>query len=221
MTSPLSTDQIVQLTPLLGSLARMVTAGSSLGSAELEMLLMGAGLDDEPAIVEELRRWGRLLHVLRDNPSPELRRAAVEGLLLRGVAEAPVLLAVDTVAGGAPSSSTAPAPAAAAPRLTSSVASLDFGTLPAGQSGVREFEVTGGPGQVAVDGDQIRVKPTQFGAEATRIRVEVRPGGGSLLWTPLKLVTAGETVEVPVLAQWEQQPPPVAVARRPHCRWTT
>ncbi len=219
MTSPLSTDQIAQLTPLLGSLARMVAGGSSLSSAEMDMLWMGASLGAEPPILEELQRWGRLLRTRRANPSLELRRAAVEGLLLRGLPEAPVMLAVNTVAVGAVGDAAASPPAVS--RLTASVASLDVGTLPAGQSGVREFEVTGGPGQVVVDSDQVAATPTQFGAEPTRIRVEVCPGGGSLLWAPLKLVSVCETVEVPVIAQWAQPapvvipPPPVATAPQP------
>jgi len=38
MTSRLSTDALAQLTPILGSLARMVARGSSLGEAELHTL---------------------------------------------------------------------------------------------------------------------------------------------------------------------------------------
>lgn len=43
-------DAIAQLTPLLGSLARLVARGSSLGEAELRTLLMSAdNLEDDPA----------------------------------------------------------------------------------------------------------------------------------------------------------------------------
>lgn len=68
----------------------------------------------------------------------------------------------------------------------------------------------GGPGQVVVDSDQVRVTPQQFGAGVTRIRVEVKPlASGGALWTTLKLLTAGETLEVPVVAQWI--PPTVSI----------
>jgi formylglycine-generating enzyme required for sulfatase activity len=90
------------------------------------------------------------------------------------------------------------------PRLTASVTSLDFGTLPPGQAAAGEFEVQGGPGQIVVESDQLRVTPQQFGAGTTRVRVEAKALAGGLLWTTLRLVTAGETLEVPVLAQWQE-----------------
>ncbi len=210
MTSPLSTDQIEQLTPLLGSLARMAARGSSLSEAELRTLLKGADVADKDAAQAELQRWAELLLDLRADAG--LRLVIGEALMQRGLPEAPVLLAIDTVAGGPTVSGEVPVSPPPAPRLAASVASLDFGTLRAGQSDTREFEVTGGPGQVVVDGDEVRITPTQFGVEPTLVRVEVRPSGGSLMWTPLKLVTPGETLEVPVIAQWEQ---PVPVVTQP------
>lgn len=63
-----------------------------------------------------------------------------------------------------------------------------------------------------MESDQVRVTPQQFGAGTTTIRVEVRPLAGGVLWTTLKLVTAGETLEVPVLAQWQEVLAPTASA---------
>jgi len=206
MTSRLSSEVLNQLTPLLGSLARLVARGSQVSEAQLHTLLLGADLDSEPAALEELKRWGRLLTALREQPSEDNRHATVEALMLRGLPEAPVLLAVDTVAGRG---GVMPPPDR---RLTASVERLDFGELRSGQAASAEFEVQGGPGQVVVDSDQVRVTPQQFGAEPTRLRVEVKPlGAGSVLWTTLRLVTAGETLELPVVAQWTEapQPPPL------------
>ncbi len=98
MTSRLSSEALNQLTPLLGSLARLVARGSQVSEAQLRTLLLGADLESEPAALEELKRWGRLLTALREQPSEENRHATVEALMLRGLPEAPVLLAVDTVA---------------------------------------------------------------------------------------------------------------------------
>ncbi len=212
MTSQLSSDQIAQLTPLLGSLARLIGRGLEPGEAELATLVQAAGLTPEPALTQELQLWANLLRGLRGGSSEMARVTAAEALTLRGLPEAPVLLSVDTVSGSTSAARVTPAAPLAVPRLDISVASLDFGTLAAGQGGVREFEVQGGPGQVVVDSDQVRVTPSQFGAEPTCLRVEVRAGGGSLLWTPLRLVTAGETMEVPVLAQWESAAPVVSPA---------
>lgn len=97
MTSRLSTDTLAQLTPLLGRLARLVARGSQLSDAQLHTLLIGADLESDPAVLEELRRWRRLLTALWEQPSEENRQATVEALLLRGLPKASVFLAVATV----------------------------------------------------------------------------------------------------------------------------
>ena len=205
MTSRLSSEALNQLTPLLGSLARLVARGSQVSEAQLHTLLLGADLESEPAALEELKRWGRLLTALQEQPSEDNRHATVEALMLRGLPEAPVLLAVDTVAGGG---GVKPPPDR---RLTASVERLDFGELRSGQAASAEFEVQGGPGQVVVESDQVRVTPQQFGPGPTRLWVEVKPLASGVLWTTLRLVTAGETLELPIVAQWTEapQPPPL------------
>ena len=86
-----------QLMPLLGSLARRVAADSELGDQELRMLLADEGITVEPAALEELQRWGRLLRLLRRHPTEELSGAVREALKQCGVKEGPALLAVDEV----------------------------------------------------------------------------------------------------------------------------
>ena len=205
MASQLSSEHMAQLVPLLGSLARLMAASSSLNERSLHTLLLGADLDSNPAALDELRRWGRLLWAVQEQPTDEQRQATVEALLLRGLPEASVLLAVATVAasktGPAQSTSTPAAPTLA--RLQASVSSLDFGVLRPGQGATQELEIEGGPGQVIIESDQIQVTPTQFGAGSTCLRVELHPLTSGLLWTTLKLMTAGETLEVPVMAQWQ------------------
>jgi parallel beta-helix repeat protein len=203
MTRRLSSEALNQLIPLLGSLAKLVARGSRVSEDQLRTLLLGVDLESDPAALEELKRWSQLLTALREQPSEDNRLATVEALMLRGLPEAPVLLAVDTVVRneGSP-----PPPK----RLRVSVERLDLGVLSPDQGATAEFEVQGGPGQVVVDSDQVRVTPQQFGAGVTRIRVEVKPlASGGALWTTLKLLTAGETLEVPVVAQWI--PPTVSI----------
>jgi hypothetical protein len=202
MTRRLSSEALNQLIPLLGSLARLVARGSRVSEDQLRTLLLGVDLESDPAALEELKRWSQLLTALREQPSEDNRLATVEALILRGLPEAPVLLAVDTVVRneGSP-----PPPK----RLRASVERLDLGVLSPDQGATAEFEVQGGPGQVVVDSDQVRVTPQQFGAGVTRIRVEVKPLASSgALWTTLKLLTASETLEVPVVAQWIPPLPP-------------
>jgi parallel beta-helix repeat protein len=203
MTRRLSSEALNQLIPLLGSLAKLVARGSRVSEDQLRTLLLGVDLESDPAALEELKRWSQLLTALREQPSEDNRLATVEALMLRGLPEAPVLLAVDTVVRneGSP-----PPPK----HLRASVERLDLGVLPLGQGATAEFEVQGGPGQVVVDSDQVWVTPQQFGAGVTRIRVEVKPlASGGALWTTLKLLTASEMLEVPVVAQWI--PPTVSI----------
>src|SRR5512136_2695024 len=90
-------NNIEQLTPLLGSLARRVAVDSELSDHELRMLLVDEGVKVEPAALEELQRWGRLLRLLRRYPTQELSDAVREALKQCGVKEGPALLAVDEV----------------------------------------------------------------------------------------------------------------------------
>ena len=203
MTSQLSSDQLERLTPLLGSLARLIARGTPVDDHHLGVLLTAADLEADARALQELQRWARLLQTVRDPQDDTLRHTVVEGLMLRGLPEAPVLLAVDTVTTGSAASTSTAAPAPVQ-RLAASVSSLDFGSLPAGESASFEFEVQGGPGQIVVDGVQVTVTPAQFGEEPTPIQVDVQPLAGGLLWTTVKLVTSGETLELPVLAQWEE-----------------
>jgi len=198
MTSSFSSEEIQQLAPLLGSLARLVAGGSQLNDGELNTILLGADLEYDSALLKELKLWGRLLKALREQPLPDRRLATVESLLLRGLQEAPVLLAVDTVTSGR----TEPVAPSSVSSLQAAPASLDFGLLAPGQSAKGEFAIQGGPGRVIIESDQVRAAPMQFGFGTTRVQVEANPLNGGLLWTSLKLVTSGETLEVPVLAQW-------------------
>lgn len=209
MTSRPSGEMVQRLTPLLGSLARLVISGSQLSKNELRTLLFGAGLESEPTAQEEMERWGQLLMALYQQPSEALRRATVEALLLRGLPEAPALLAVTTVIEG--TSTTAPSQASQRPRrLKADVERLDFGTLSPGQTASAVIIVSGGPGHVVSESDQVQITPVQFGEQPTRIHVEAKPLSNGLLWTTLKLITVEDTLEVPVIAQW-QSLPPVAV----------
>ncbi|WP_141508656.1 formylglycine-generating enzyme family protein, partial [Candidatus Chloroploca asiatica] len=206
MTASLAPDQLTQLVPLLGSLARMLARSLPLNDSSLSTLLLGAGLEENPHALEELRRWSRLLTMVQQHSTEAQRQATVEALLMRGLPEAAVMLAVAAVAGSGADAPQAAPPTIASGHVQTSVATLDFGMLRSGQGAVRDLEVQGGPGHVVVESDQVRVTPAQFGAGVTRLRVEVRPLASGLLWTTLKLVAAGASLEVPVIAQWQETP---------------
>ncbi|MBP1468937.1 right-handed parallel beta-helix repeat-containing protein, partial [Candidatus Chloroploca sp. M-50] len=205
MTSRLPSTALTQLVPLLGSLARLIADGAQLDDMQFQVLLEAADLDHDPAALEELRRWGRLLSRLASQPRADLRRVTIEGLQLRGVPEASALLAVATISDRATITTNAPASTPLPPspsQLQVHPERLDFGTLMSDQPVIAKLMIQGGPGQIVVESDYLRVTPSQFGAEPTEIQLEVHPLAGGLLWTSLRLVTAGATVEVPVIAQW-------------------
>ncbi len=205
MSSHLSREDIQQLAPLLVSLARLVARGSHLSENELRTLLLGSGVEYNAATMKEIKIWFQLLHALYEEPTSALRQVTVEALLLRDLPEASILLAVDTV------TSSVVAGTGTAPQFTSSPSALkaepptlDFGTLAPGQPARGTLDIQGGPGHVVVDSDQVRVVPAQFGVGTTRLQIEARPISGGFLWTSVKLVTSGETLEVPILAQWTE-----------------
>ena len=201
MGTQLSSEQISQLAPLLGSLARLIAGHGEIADEQLHLLLAVTDLDAHPTALVEIKLWSHLLSRAQIAPSPALQQTIVEALLMRGLPEASVLLAVATVVGSGTDATqtTAASPA----RLQASVTHLDFGILRPGQGAVLDLEVQGGPGHVIVESDQIQITPTQFGTGSTRLWVELRPLTSGLLWTAIKLMTAGETREVPVTAQWQ------------------
>lgn len=227
--------ELQQLTPLLGSIAQMVSRGSQLGENEIKLLLINTGMANNPIVLNELKLWGRLLKYLHEQPLPELRAATIATLVSRHVPEAEVLSAVDIVLSSSiakpivappfaevePHKSDPPgvidavlaasmAPNSPHPHtqpLRVNPSTLDFGVLTTTQPAIREFEVQGGPGKIVADSEQLRVEPMRFGVEPVRVTVEVKPRNNALLKTSLKLVTSTETVELPVQAQWKALSP--------------
>ncbi|MCL4488659.1 MAG: hypothetical protein M1570_11090 [Chloroflexi bacterium] len=172
---------------------------------KLQLLLMAIDMEDDAKAMEELVRWDRLLRSLGSAPNEGWRRTVVEGLKLRGLPEAPILLAVAEVADGLEHGVSTRA-TTLLHHLSVSIGRLDLGTLRNGGIAAREFDVQGGPGRIWVENDQVRVTPDRFGAETTRVTVQVRPLPSGVLWTSLKLIGSGETIEVPIIAQWLPDP---------------
>ena len=95
MGARLSSDIVEQMAPLLGALAKLVASGSQVSETELRTMLAGVSLEDKPDVLAEGVRWARLLSGLRRQA--DLGQATVESLLMRGLPEATVILAVATV----------------------------------------------------------------------------------------------------------------------------
>lgn len=198
MSAPLASEQLQRLLPTLGHLAEMVKKAGKLDRESLRLLLIGSGLQEECA-ERELERWVDILVAARAASGPIKREIARRALMLRGIPEAPAALAVSVVA--EEERAEPPQPLRS---LRASVASLDLGTLAPSQRGTAEFQVEGGPGQILAESDQVVVTPRDFGAGTTRVRVEVRPSQTNEVKTKLRLVTARETLEIPLVAQWKK-----------------
>src|SRR5579859_517455 len=97
MSDQLSNDELVSLSPLLGSLARLVARGLPIAENRLHLLLSGVELHDSPTALRELKRWLTLLEGLRDEPDEAMRHIVEEALMVRSLPEATVLLAINTV----------------------------------------------------------------------------------------------------------------------------
>ena len=237
IVASLSEGERARLTPVLGSVARLVAQLGTVSPAQVALLLLGADLETTPDALAEVQRWVRLLSNLHQAPDEGLRLGTVEALRLRGVPEAAALLATSVVVDAAaslPRPATSQPPfsqpgvgtAGAAPPVAA-VESLSFGTLAPGTGGVLTVEVSGGPGRVELGSDHLRVQPVRFGPGATTLRLELLPAAGGALFAELRLVADhGPALALPVVAVWAEEesagtpawrdsrPPAVAAAGR-------
>jgi TolB protein len=204
MSSPLSSDQINHLTPLLGSLARLIGRFGKVSDVQLSLLIESEEYSQSPEISDELRRWAYLLEQVYKTPSTDIRETVVESFLLRGIAEAPAILAVSQVADLA---NRKPSETEVIEHLSVSTTNINFGVLPAGKTSVFNLEVCGGPGQVIVDNPCIEINPMQFGTELTSLHVSVTPqtDDEEVLYDQLVLKSeSGEIRKVNITVQWQE-----------------
>ena len=87
---------------------------------------------------------------------------------------------------------------------------LDFGNLKPGHGANATLKVAGGPGQVTVHSDRLRVAPASFGVEGTELQLTLLPGSaGELMWDDVLLQGKGGELKVLVTARWEELSPPM------------
>jgi len=200
MTSRLPDEVVNQLVHLLGSLARGVAKGMRLGEEQLRLLLQSVFPEPVPSLVEEMELWQNLLFTVQEQPTEENRFIVAEALKIRGVPPAPIQLALDTLCRNSPS----PFTTTSAPQLNTVIRALHLRHLPPGQEVVLELEVQGASGRLEVDSDFVLVSPAQFSAEGTFIEVRVKPLPEGMLTPTLRLITEDESLELPLLVEWER-----------------
>ncbi|MBE9183283.1 right-handed parallel beta-helix repeat-containing protein [Microcoleus sp. LEGE 07076] len=192
-TQPSKREQVEPLLEALEYIAKMVKQRGAFNRNDIPMLLSASGVDPEWG-EEQLKRWAKILKAVHEDSSK--LQLGQDALMKFGIPEAHAMLAVSMVSTGA----SKPGP------LSASKSRLDFGTLSSGEPVKAEFEVQGGPGEIVVESDRVRVDPRQFSGGNTKVRLEISPLKSGLLWSSIKLVAANETLELPVMAQWSDVP---------------
>lgn len=94
----LTADQLRQLTPFLGPIARRVNAEAALKAGDIQNLLGNCDLQQNKDAITELNTWDRILRRLHNNPTLAQRHDAQQALQAHGLPLAHAVLAVDTAA---------------------------------------------------------------------------------------------------------------------------
>ena len=82
---------------------------------------------------------------------------------------------------------------------------IDFGSLKPGYEASATLKVVGGPGQVMVHSDRLRVTPVSFGLESTELQLMLLAGSaGELMWVDVLLRGNAGELKVLVTARWEE-----------------
>jgi len=83
--------------------------------------------------------------------------------------------------------------------------SINFGCLELGHEANATLRVRGGPGQVILHSDRLRVTPISFGSESTELQLTLLGGSiGELIWADVLLRGCSGELEVLVTARWEE-----------------
>lgn len=82
---------------------------------------------------------------------------------------------------------------------------IDFGCLKPGDEANATLWVSGGPGQVIVHSDRLRVAPPTFGSESIELQLTLLGGSaGELIWDDILLRGDSGEIKILVTARWEE-----------------
>jgi len=196
MTKPLSDPVFEQLSPLLANIARIIYFNSTCSDEQILTLLEVIDLENEEGAQAELRKWATLLQKIRQNPSADQRIVTIEGLRLCGFKEAQILLAVDIVCQIKSSQS-----------LNVQPKQLEWNNLAVGETVQTVLKIDGGPGQLEVGSDQIKLSSMDVTGYEGEIIVTIKPlSPGSILNSYIRIITASGSLDISVFAEWNLEP---------------
>jgi len=88
--------------------------------------------------------------------------------------------------------------------LTVNPRRIDFGCLKPGSGANAILRVSGGPGQVIVHSDRLKVTPISFGPQSIELQLTLLDGSvGELIWDDVLLRGGSGELKVLVTARWE------------------
>ena len=94
--------------------------------------------------------------------------------------------------------------------------SIDFGCLKPRNGANATLKLSGGPGQVIVHSDRLRVTPISFGSESTELQLTLLGGDmGELIWDDILLRGDAGELKVLVTGWWEEVIEPSSLESEP------
>ena len=201
MSSQLPEEKLNKLLPALPLLAERIGTGTVPEQHVLKDILRSISVEAEEWAVQELVLWSKLLQRAHTAATDGAKAAIAEELQSRGIPEYPAILAVET---------------AIPPPLTAEPRSVDFGSLKPGEGAHATLKVSGQLLRATVRNSRLKVSLVDHGSGNSLVKVQLlASSAGESLQDHVLLEGERGQVEVPVMAQWEKEPPMLQYC--PHC----
>jgi len=193
MNNHLAEEKLNRLLPALSPLAERIGAGTVPEEHVLKEILRSTGVEAEEWAVEELVFWSKILQSARTAATYGAKAAIAEELQSHGIPEASAILAVE---------------AAIPPPLTVEPRSVNFGSLRPGEGAHATLKVSGPLLRATARNSQLKVSLADRGSGNSLVKVQLLAGSaGESLQDHVLLEGERGQVKVPVIAQWEKEPP--------------
>jgi len=193
MSSQPLEEKVNKLLPALSLLAERIGSGTAPDEYVVKEILHSIGVKAEEWAVEQLVFWSKILQGAITAATDDEKTDIANKLQARGIPEASAILAVE---------------AAIPPPLTVEPRSVNFGSLKPGDGAHATLKVSGPLLRATVRNSQLKVSLADRGSGNTLVKVQLLAGSpGESLQDHVLLEGERGQVKVPVIAQWEKEPP--------------